>query len=288
MIGDYFFFELGYLGEVLELGNSKIGFQGPIISERKDRFAIVTFVTPNVLLRWSKSMSVKNCYAATWGYNFIVEPFPDRENTQYVHWLKPITIAKYLPFYDVIFFVDSDTYFTNLSTPLSTFIGPDDHIVVSDEDLPPILAGMVMIRNSQKGFAFLLRWLNKMEKWDDFDGDNAALIQTILEEVVPQKEAKNCDQFFGNYKSWCECFYSTITPYVGSFGHREHKAVHFLRPEISWSRFSDGDLERRATFTLPQVRPYRSFKSGDFLVHAKYEKLPSIFLDEVQPCDVNV
>lgn len=253
-------------------------------SPQTDRFAIVTFVTPSVLQRWSMSMSVKNCYASTWGYSFIVEP-SDREKTSFIHWLKPQTIAKYLPFYDVVFFVDSDTYFTNLSVPLSAFIGPDDHIVVSDEDTPPILAGMIMIRNSPKGSAFLSRWLDKMERWDNFDGDNAALIQTILEEVVPPNRSFACEQFFGNYVAFSECFYQTITPYVGSFGHREHKGVHFLRPEISWSRFSEGDLRVRGTYGLPQVRPYRSFRTGDFLVHAKFEDLPSMYLEpDYQVC----
>lgn len=107
-------------------------------------------------------------------------------------WQKPATIARYLPYYDWVFFVDADSYITNTSLPLTRLVTPDAHVVVGDEDGPPLLAGLILVRNSSQGHAFMDRWWRQLhrragEGWLDYD--NGAFIQTVLETVAPHAKA---------------------------------------------------------------------------------------------------
>lgn len=181
-----------------------------------------------------------------------------------------------------MFLLDADTYITNLTVPLTEFMTPQSHVVISDEDGAPLLSGMVMIRNSKEGRDFLAKWKGKSQSWS-LDFDNGGMLQSILETIATPDEARNCGRVgsLNDYVEYNRCFFNLLEKRTGPFGARVSSVFRFLPPSISWSRFSEEDMSMRRGpeyAQLFQQQSYRSWKKGDFLVHAKYESLPSRFV----------
>lgn len=258
------------------------------VTSLKARIALLSFVTPDFVQRWRKSIAMKNCYCSIHGYHHILHPITSEGKN--IHWTKPEAILQFLPFFDVVFFLDSDTYILNFSIPLESFIRPQDHVVISDEDMPPFLAGMIMVRNSPEGEGFVRDWMRKSSYWK-LDSDNGGLIQTILDSSLKDlTEAQECEACAGEksgecsfgdhgYSSFNKCIHAKLSKAIGKFEHRKHKFIRFLPPLISWSRFAREDLSARASLNLFQDRPYRHVKKGDFLVHARYTEGESPFVN---------
>jgi hypothetical protein len=191
------------------------------------------------------------------------------------NWAKPALLLKHLNQYDWIFYFDLDVYIANSHIRLEHFIDEYRHIIVSDEQEAPLLAGMIGVKNSMQSESFLKLWLSLQPGWV-LDADNGAMIHAIsllLRNSSSSPSSAECLRHatFSEYHIFTSCFLNRLQSCCGSFGLRRHPIVRFLPPSIGWNKFSGHDLANRASLTkLHQVDKYRHFSTGDFAVHAKY------------------
>ena len=279
-------------------------FSLPHKNKRPKTWAIVTFGTPDFLESWRDGLNTRTCYCAKHNCMSIVEVDPSSTSVNKgaspdTHWRKPETIKKYLPYYDWVMFLDLDVYITNFSLPLSFYepngVDEDYSVIVSDEEAAPTLAGMIAVRNDERGEAFLEKWLS-IRSWAThpqgwMDADNGALIQTLIAYVDPENERACLDMANGyDYVGFNNCFHQQLDK-AGPYGARKNKDIRFLEAEISWNKFCPEDLAARKDIfdgKLYQVTPSRHHVPGrDFVVHAKYETRPSRYVHpEHLSCDV--
>lgn len=257
------------------------------------KIALLTFGTPQFFGKWKDSISIRNCYAARYGYQSIIEVLPEVGNN--AHWHKPYFIESYLPFYDWIFYFDLDILILNHSLPLDHFISSGSHVIISDEFEAPTLAGMIAIRNSEIGRSFLSLW--KSFKGLTTDYDNGGLIASVLTYVAKKQgtvdQANHVEQCLGIFrKEWSyinfeKCYHSCLSEIIGSYAQRNFETITFLPPNKAWNKFSQADFTARKSYPTRQSHPDRLYKKGDFLVHVKYSSTSELndFYESLEsPC----
>lgn len=101
-----------------------------IMKRRSDlKIAIVSAGHSAELLDHYRQLETNHyCYAKKWGYHVIIDTTdytlddPVRKGEGFKHWVKPISILKWLPHFDWIFFTDYDIQFHNWDIPLEHWI----------------------------------------------------------------------------------------------------------------------------------------------------------------------
>jgi hypothetical protein len=151
----------------------------PVIptSPKKRRIAIVSYLAmPNsknkhlyLLPMAHQSQLVRRVYAAKHGYDVIWEDESMRMAKKTEHWGKLITIAKWLPHYDWIWWLDVDTLIMNHTISLEWLI--DKHATTGEEhlliarDSRFLNSGSMLLKNDEDTMTFLRDILKVPEKF---------------------------------------------------------------------------------------------------------------------------
>ena len=124
---------------------------------------IVMLYTDNIKSYSQIAEKINKIYARKYGYDFKVER-QRLANDRAPQWDKVMAVAKYLPNYDYVFWIDSDAIFTNHSIPLEKFIrlGKGYNLLICDDTSNGgyINTGTMFFKNSSWSREFLRQWWN--------------------------------------------------------------------------------------------------------------------------------
>lgn len=158
------------------------------------RICVLMMNSPNIDKYAHKAVVANYMYVSKYGYSFIVETCPKREDmihdwmwdeqNEYVFvWSKPTLVKRHLPNYDYVLFIDSDAYFHDTNKRIEEFIDKhftsDDICIVGGEDCQSsdkcynkdnMNAGVMMFKNNNQTINILNEWINapftsSCEKW---------------------------------------------------------------------------------------------------------------------------
>lgn len=146
---------------------------------RKGRIAIVTFLLVDTMEisdhardSYLPLLSHRECYCLKWGYDCHVELLTlDKRIAKSArsHFNKLLTVRKYLPFYEWVFFADADSFFI-MERPIENLIVPGKTIYFQKCELHvnSARAGYFLMKNTPASYQFL-------EDWYDFARDKETL-----------------------------------------------------------------------------------------------------------------
>ena len=157
--------------------------------ENRLRIAVLSFATRAAHQASLPNSFLTQMYTLKHGYDYIVERCAQStvSNGSYtwdysvgptgvspaINWSKHLFILKHLPFYDAVFYVDSDIMFVNHSYAIETFLDAHlplngTHTVAFGENcmtkdfcwngFPGLNAGMILARNAPTSFALFQDW----------------------------------------------------------------------------------------------------------------------------------
>lgn len=157
--------------------------------ENRLRIAVLTFATRGAHPASLPNTFVTSMYTLKHGYDHIVErcaqSTASRGNYTWdydkgprglsaaINWSKHLFILKHLPFYDAVFYLDSDVVFVNHSHTIEQFL--DEHLPLAGTHTvafgencmtkdfcwngsPGLNAGMILARNAPASFALFREW----------------------------------------------------------------------------------------------------------------------------------
>ncbi|WCC80131.1 hypothetical protein O6R08_00770 [Cutibacterium equinum] len=133
-----------------------------------DRFTVPSYVNQEI-------------WAREFGYDYRLQSLPDAGDHNY-YFLKPSALRHYLPYYDWVFWVDDDVYFTDFTEDrIAGLIAEAEQaersIILADGVREPngwwnvVNAGVMLVRNDEHGLRFLNSVLEPLEQlvaewWD--------------------------------------------------------------------------------------------------------------------------
>ncbi|KAF4671151.1 hypothetical protein FOZ61_005374 [Perkinsus olseni] len=157
--------------------------------ERSERVGLLIAVTADMLDLAQPTITLWRCWCRRWAIEFVLDTDQWLLRREYRHpnWLRWIRAKAHLPDFDLLFVVDADTVlnlafwdFDFAQYIFTTFA--TQHVIIRDV-LPPgtLNNGVVAIRGTPSGLAFLDSLLDKMAWMQTAHHDQAAFDETILE-----------------------------------------------------------------------------------------------------------
>lgn len=157
------------------MANLKPGCVNPL------RICIGMINSPNIPKYAQYATFLNYMYATKHSYDFVVNRCPDDtdvdwkwdpKNEYVTVWYKPEFIKKYLSYYHIFVFIDSDAYFKNIDKTVEDFLREQDKndetlIYVAEDCKDQNLCwtngpntGVVIVKNTPKTFEILNEWIN--------------------------------------------------------------------------------------------------------------------------------
>jgi hypothetical protein len=145
--------------------------------QQKLRIAIISYFKPSADERFlyqakmaHHSQQSRRLYAARHGYDVIWEDESTTVPGKTAHWGKLVAVAKWLPYYDWVWWLDVDTLVMNHSLPLEWLIAtyatnPRVHLLIS-RDRDYVNSGSMLLRSSAETIQFF-RELIQTKSWDE-------------------------------------------------------------------------------------------------------------------------
>jgi len=203
-------------------GRSPPPIKQPVAGGTSDRrLGIVTVMgSPAHLQRDGDSVGRTSGWAAENHVPYFVETHVFRRD----FFNKQHAVLKYLPHYEWILYMDTDTILVDLNRTREMLFSVIDraeagghHVVISEvhhssESVGGPDAGIFMVKRSAIGFEFLHKWLQSAECYPR-NGDNGALWVLFLGWVLDKDYAGQCDQYVQRLK-WYETWYKSIPGFV--------------------------------------------------------------------------